>query len=151
MVCCLLGNFLPLGNNYLPLSCDSLRIDIDSTLEGVLPNSYWGNFSLHLSRELIMCLRLKGESVYDTRFTWDLVYGLDSQRSFHDDVWSTEGCLMLLIHWWYFWWFRSTRDTFDPLGMLLRVFMLFAYWGHSCYFWVYFWNFLCTSSLLGTP
>ena len=38
MVCCLLGNFLPLGNNYLPLSCDSLRIDIDSTLEGVLPN-----------------------------------------------------------------------------------------------------------------
>ena len=39
MVCCSLGNFLPLGNNYLLLSCESLIIDVEFTLEGVLPNS----------------------------------------------------------------------------------------------------------------
>ena len=39
MVCCMLGNFLPQGNNYLLFPCDSLRIDVDSTLEGVLLNS----------------------------------------------------------------------------------------------------------------
>ena len=39
MVCCSLGNFLPRGNNYLLLSYDLLRIDVDSTFEGLLPNS----------------------------------------------------------------------------------------------------------------
>ena len=39
MVCCSLRNFLPLGNDYLFLSHESLRIEVDSTLKGVLPNS----------------------------------------------------------------------------------------------------------------
>ena len=46
MVCCSPGIFLPLGNNYLLLSCDSLRIDVDSTLKGVLPN---------FTREIFLC------------------------------------------------------------------------------------------------
>ena len=36
-----------------------------------------------------------GESGYGTGFTWNLVDDLDSQRSIHDDFWSTEGCLIL--------------------------------------------------------
>ena len=55
-----------------------------------------------------------GGSIYDTRFTWDLVDDLDSRRSFHDDIWSIKGCLMLLIHWDIF-------DGFNPLGMLLML------------------------------
>ena len=39
MVFCSLRNFLPLGNDYLFLSHESLRIEVDSTLKGVLPNS----------------------------------------------------------------------------------------------------------------
>ena len=46
MVCCSLGNFLPLGNNYLLISCDSLKIDVDSSLEGISPNS---------TREILLC------------------------------------------------------------------------------------------------
>ena len=38
MVCHSLGNFLPLGNYYLFPSHKSLRIDVDSTLKGVLQN-----------------------------------------------------------------------------------------------------------------
>ena len=46
---------------------------------------YWGNFSLQLLRELLLCLGLTGESIYEIGFTWDLVDDLDSRRSFHDD------------------------------------------------------------------
>ena len=75
MVCCSLGNFLPLWNDYLLISHKSLRINVDST-HG-----------------------LTRETIYDTGFTWDLVDDLNSYRSFHDDFWSTEGYLILLIHW----------------------------------------------------
>ena len=85
MVCCSLGNFLPLENNYLLLSYNSLGIDVDSTIEGGLTGLYWGNFILQLLRGLPLCLGPMGESVYDTRFTWDLFDDLDSWRSFHDD------------------------------------------------------------------
>ena len=125
MVCCSLGNFLPLGNNYLLISCDSLKIDVDSSLEGISPNS---------TREILLCNsrgsyfcaldswgRGGGGSIYDTRFNWDLVDDLDSRRSFHDDIWSIKGCLMLLIHWDIFY-------GFNPLGMLL---MLSIHWGCS--------------------
>ena len=39
MVCCSLRNFLSLRNDYLLLSHKSLRIEVNSTLEGVLPNT----------------------------------------------------------------------------------------------------------------
>ena len=39
MVCFSSRNFPPLGNNYLLLSYDSLGIDVNSTLEEVLPSS----------------------------------------------------------------------------------------------------------------
>ena len=38
MACCSLGTSFHRGNDYLLLSYKSLRIDVDSTLEGVLPN-----------------------------------------------------------------------------------------------------------------
>ena len=67
-----------------------------------------GNFVLQLSRELLLCLGLTRESIYDTRFTWDLVDNLDSRRSFLDDFWSTKGCLMLSTYW-------DISDGLDPL------------------------------------
>ena len=51
MVCCSLGNFPPLRNNYLLLSFNSPGIDVDSTLEGVLPNSI---------REILFCNSQEG-------------------------------------------------------------------------------------------
>ena len=74
----------------------------DSTLKGGFTKLYWGDFSLQLSWELLLCLGLMGEFVHDTGFAWDLVDDLYSQRSFHDDFWSTEGGI----------------DAFNPLVML---------------------------------
>ena len=61
-----------------------------------------GKFCLQLLRELLLCLGLTGESIYDIGFTWDLIDDLDSRRRFHDDFLSTEGCF----------------DAFDPLRVL---------------------------------
>ena len=44
-----------------------------------------GRFVLQLSRGLLLCLGIMGESAYDTGFTWDLVDDFDSQRIFYDD------------------------------------------------------------------
>ena len=96
MVCCSLGNLLPLGNNYLFHYCDSLRIGVDFTLEGVLPNS--GEIFLYNSQRSYIGLGLTGESFYDTGFTWESVDDLDSQRSFMMIYGPMRDVLMLSIH-----------------------------------------------------
>ena len=64
-------------------------MDVDSTLEGVLPN-FTGEILFYNSWGSYFCvLDPRGEFVYDTGFTWDLVEDLYSQRSIHDDFWST--------------------------------------------------------------
>ena len=111
----LLTRELPsIGNIYLLLSHDSLRIDVDSTLErggGGLPNSTgeillrnsWGSYfcALDLRGSPSMILDLVG-------FSW-------WSRLMEDFSW------YFLIHWGMFWCFQSTWDIFDgsdPLGML---------------------------------
>ena len=49
-----------------------------------------GKFCFTTLKELLLRLGLTGESIYDTRFTWDLVDDLDSRRSFLANFWSTE-------------------------------------------------------------
>ena len=68
MVCCSLGTSFLQGNDCLLLSHKLLRIDVDSTLEGVLPNST-GEIDLQLSREFLLCLGPTGESLYVTGYT----------------------------------------------------------------------------------
>ena len=100
MVCCLLGTSFHWGSDYLLLSHKSLRIDVDSTLKGVLPNSTREICFATLEGATFVPWTI-GESVYDTGFNWDLVDDLDLRRSIHNDFCSTKGCLVLLIHWGY--------------------------------------------------
>ena len=45
---------------------------------------------------------------------------------------------------------RDVFYAFDPLRMLLRVFMFFAYRGHFCHFWMYFWT-TCSLAIRYAP
>ena len=45
---------------------------------------------------------------------------------------------------------RDVFYAFDPLRMLLRVFMFFTYRGHFCHFWMYFWN-TCSLAIRYAP
>ena len=69
MACCSLGNFLPPGNDYLLLSHKSLRIDVNSTLEGVLPNSTWEILFCNSRGSYFCALDSRRESIYNTGFT----------------------------------------------------------------------------------
>ena len=78
---------------------------------------HWGSFILQLLRGLLLCLGTTGESFYDTKICLG--------------IW-----LMILTHEGVSRWFlsNSLRDVFyafDPLWMLLRVFMFFGYLGHT--------------------
>ena len=90
-------NFLSLRNDYLLLSHKSLRIEVNSTLERVLPNTTREIYFATLEGAASMPWT-HGVSIYDIEFTWDLVDDLDSRRSFYDDFCPTEGCLMLSIY-----------------------------------------------------
>ena len=76
MVCCSLRNFLSLRNDYLLLSHKSLRIEVNSTLEGVLPNTTREIYFATLEGAASMPWTY-GVSIYDTEFTWDLVDDLE--------------------------------------------------------------------------
>ena len=149
---CSLGNFPLLGNNYFLLSCDSLGIDVNSTLEGVL-STLLGKFYLAtLEGVAFYVLDLWGSPSMIRKSGWGLAWW----------SWLIEECsrwflihrvIFFFIHRGYFWSLWSTEaafEGFDLLGILFRVFMFFAYKGHFCHFWMYFWIFLYTSSLLET-
>ena len=150
---CSLGNFPLLGNNYFLLSCDSLGIDVNSTLEGVLSTPLGKFYLATLEGVAFYVSDLWGSPSMIRKSGWGLAWW----------SWLTEECSQwFLIHWviffflihrGYFWSLWSTEaafEGFDLLGMLFRVFMFFAYKGHFCDFWMYFWIFLYTSSLLET-
>ena len=106
-------NFPPLGKNYLLLSYDSLGIDVDSTLKGVLLTPLGKFYLATLKGAASVSLTHGGVLLWYWNLLGDLVDDLDSRRSFHDDFWSTKGCFQC---------FRSTRDAFDafdPLGCFL--------------------------------
>ena len=103
--------FCSLGKNYLLLSYDSLGIDANSILEGVLSTSL-GKFHFCNSQRGCFCvLDPRGSPLMILKFTWDLVDDLDSQIIFmviSDPL-------------------RDVFYAFNPLGMLLRILVFFTY------------------------
>ena len=114
---------LLIGENFPPLGKTTLFFFITYWGFVLIPLSWefyqlhWGSFILQLLRGLLLCLGTTGESFYDTKICLG--------------IW-----LMILTHEGVSRWFlsNSLRDVFyafDPLWMLLRVFMFFGYLGHT--------------------
>ena len=125
MVCCslgLIGDFLvaccSLGKTFLhweKLSSSFLWLTGDWCWfhsKGGFYQLHRVNFILQLPRGLLLCPSMI------LNFAGDLVDDLDLRRSFLDDLWSIEG---------FFY-------AFNLLGMPLRVFVFFVYWGNFCHF-----------------
>ena len=114
---------LLIGENFPPLGKTTFFFFITYWGFVLIPLSWefyqlhWGSFILQLLRGLLLCLGTTGESFYDTKICLG--------------IW-----LMILTHEGVSRWFlsNSLRDVFyafDPLWMLLRVFMFFGYLGHT--------------------